>query len=131
MRQRNRIGAALGAGVLAVTATLVPASAALAAPSSFPVDTGPSPKCSRYGGAQYVSGTNSVGVYDACKDGVGIKAWVWISGTLYGAQRNGDGFNTEVWLPLKKLGSKDTVGIKVCAQDGSNGTPFACGSLTR
>jgi hypothetical protein len=130
MRQRNRIGVTLGAGVLAVAATLVPAEAASAAPGSFGVDTGSSPQCSRYGGAQFVSGDHSVGVYDACKDGVGVKAWVWISGKLYGAQRNGGGFNSEVWLPLPKLGSKDTVGIKVCAQDGPDGTPFACGSRT-
>ena len=101
---------------------------------SFSVDTGSSPSCYRYGAAAYIDygeyGDDYVGVYDACKDGVGVKAWVWINGEQVGAQRNGSGFNTEVYFNIRNVTTHDRVGIEVCAQNGSNGTPFACGSKT-
>lgn len=116
----------------AALAAAVPASAST--DDSFLVDTGSSPSCYRYGSASYIDygeyGDDYVGVYDACKDGVGVKAWVWINGTLVGAQRNGSGFNTEVYFDIPNVRAGDRVGIKVCAQNGSNGTPFACGSRT-
>lgn len=113
-------------------ATAVPASAST--DDSFIVDTGSSPSCYHYGLAAYIDygeyGDDYVGVYDACQDGVGVKAWVWINGTLVGAQRNGSGFNTEVYFDIPNVKGGDRVGIKVCAQNGSSGTPFACGSRT-
>jgi hypothetical protein len=137
MRQRNRLGAALGGGVLTVAAVLTPASpsaAAAAVDDSFGVDTGPSANCSRYGAVQFVDygeyGDDYIGVYDACGDNVGVKAWVWINGVLKGAQRNGSGFNSEVYMDIPNVKAKDKVGLKVCAQNGPNGTPFACGERT-
>jgi hypothetical protein len=135
MRQRNRIGVALGAGVLAVTATLWPAvSASAAVNDSFSQDTGASTNCYRYGSVAYIDygeyGDDYIGVYDACADGVGVKAWVWINGVLKGAQRNGEGFNHEVYLDIPNVKAHDRVGLKVCAQNGPDGTPFACGERT-
>jgi hypothetical protein len=124
-------GALLACAMLSVMGG-IPASAAT--DDSFGVDTGPSPSCSRYGAAAYIDygpefGDDYVGVYDACKDGVGVKAWIWINGTKIGAQRNGSGFNTEVYVNIRNVTKKDSVGIEVCAQEGANGTPFACGLL--
>jgi len=130
----NKFGVVLSTGAMAVTAALVPAGAASAAAynDSFGKDTGPSPSCYRYGAVQFVDhgeyGDDYVGVYDACKDGVGVKAWIWINGELVGAQRNGDGFNSEVYVDVRNLVKDDVIGLKVCAQDGPSGTPFACGS---
>ncbi|MEU1600133.1 hypothetical protein ABZ468_47090 [Streptomyces sp. NPDC005708] len=76
-------------------------------------------------GAQFVDygdvfGDDYVGVFDTCRDGVGVKAWVWISGKLIGAQRNGSG--GEVYFDIPNVKANDSVGIKVCAQNGPNGT---------
>jgi hypothetical protein len=135
MHPRAKTGTALGAVALAVAAVVVPAASASAATDdSFSVDTGASPSCARYGAAQYVDygeyGDDYVGVYDACRDGIGVKAWVWINGKLVGAQRNGDGFNTEAYFDIPNVKKGDSVGIKVCAQNGPDGTPFSCGSRT-
>lgn len=129
--------AGMAAGVLFASAVLPVASAlpaAAATNDSFVVYTGESPGCAEYGGAQFVDhgdvfGDDYVGVFDTCRDGVGVKAWVWINGRLIGAQRNGSG--GEVYFDIPNVKAKDSVGIKVCAQNGPNGTPFACGSRTR
>lgn len=136
MIRPGRAGTACGVflvGAVLSAVTAVPASAAT--DDSFVVDTGPSPSCARYGSATYIDygpeyGDDYVGVYDACKDGVGVKAWIWINGELVGAQRNGSGFNSEVYVDIRNVTKEDSVGIKVCAQDGPDGTPFACGSRT-
>ncbi|GHH70958.1 hypothetical protein GCM10018793_05870 [Streptomyces sulfonofaciens] len=125
--------ALLVSAVLSVLSA-VPASARATTNDGFSIDTGESPLCSRYGSAAYIDydehGDDTVGVYDACKDGVGVKAWFWINGTLIGAQRNGGGFNTEVYVDIPNVTAGDTVGLKVCAQDGASGTPFSCNSRT-
>jgi hypothetical protein len=133
MSIRRKLGTTLGTGALAVVAAFVPAASASAATDdSFIVDTGSSPSCYRYGSASYIDygeyGDDYVGVFDVCSDGVGVKAWVWINGKLVGAQRNGSGFNTAVYFDIRDVKPNDNVGIKVCAQNGPNGTPFACGS---
>ncbi|MFF2964670.1 hypothetical protein ACFVT1_38640 [Streptomyces sp. NPDC057963] len=126
------VSAVLLTSATAALAAAVPASAST--DDSFSVDAGSSPSCYRYGSAAYIDygeyGDDYVGVYDACSDGVGVKAWVWINGTLVGAQRNGSGYNTEVYFDIPNVKPGDRVGIKVCAQNGSGGTPFACGSRT-
>jgi hypothetical protein len=129
---------AVVAHVVLLTSTAVALVAAQPASAStddsFSVDTGSSPSCARYGSAAYIDygeyGDDYVGVYDACKDGHPVKAWVWINGVLKGAQRNGSGFNTEVYFDIPNVTAHDRVGIKVCAQNGPSGTPFACGSRT-
>jgi hypothetical protein len=126
------VGGALLVGAMLSVLSTVPASAAT--DDSFSVDTGSAPSCARYGSAAYIDygeyGDDYVGVYDACKDGVGVKAWIWINGKLVGAQRNGSGFNTEVYVDIPNVKAGNTVGLKVCAQSGASGTPFACGSRT-
>ncbi|MGI5144228.1 hypothetical protein [Streptomyces sp. CA-106110] len=79
-------------------------------------------------GAQFVDygdvfGDDYVGVFDTCRDGVGVKAWVWINGKLIGAQRNGSG--GEVYFDIPNVKANDSVGIKVCAQNGPNETAGA------
>ncbi|MEV6056803.1 hypothetical protein [Streptomyces sp. NPDC052107] len=68
-------------------------------------------------------GDDYVGVFDTCGDGVSVKAWVWISGKLIGAQRNGSG--GEVYFDIPNVKANNSVGIKVCAQNGPNGTAGA------
>lgn len=131
----TRVTAALGTGALAVAAAFIPAAQASAATDdSFGVNTGPATSCDHYGSAAFIDsgeyGDDYVGVYDACADGVGVKVWVWKNGNLVGAQRNGEGFNHEVYFDPFNISKGDKVGLKVCAQNGPNGTPFACGSRT-
>jgi hypothetical protein len=133
MNLRQRVGVTLGAVGLAVAATAVPGTSAWAAHSdSFTVSTGASPKCASYGWASYIDSYEGnddyAGVYDGCKDDIGVEAWVWINDTQSIVHaRNGGGFNTEVYFDVPNVHPGDKVTVKVCAQDGPTGGAFACG----
>lgn len=124
----------IGAVALAGMATIVTAGPASAAvEDGFVVETGQAAACfSPYGAAQYVDygpeyGDDYVGVSDICRDGVGVKVWVWINGTLIGAKHSVSG--TEVYMNIPNVKKGDNVGLKVCALT-SSGSAFSCGSRT-
>ena len=132
---RIRYGAVAVAAIIAVL-VLPAGSASAKSDDSFLVETGPG-RCAQYGIAGFVDhgehGDDYAQVYDACDDNVGVKAWVWLDGKLVGAQRNGHDLSVIYFDPFPRgnVKPKQYVGIKVCAQKGKNGTPFACGSRTK
>ncbi len=97
MNLRQRIGVTLGAVGLAAVAPLLPGTPAWATDDSFGVFTDPGPGgCANYGAASYIDygdvfGDDYASVYDGCKDGVGVEAWVWIDSKVVAHARNGGG----------------------------------------
>lgn len=71
-----------------------------------------------------------VEIVDQCKDGHGVRGYVWLNGVYLGSRYNGHGAGeTVIWDPLGNLSTGDRVGLKVCLVEGPDGTGFRCSNL--
>jgi hypothetical protein len=87
-----------------------------------------------YGDGAPGGGKNDDYIYvgDSCPNGDGVKAWAWVDGAPKGSKYNGNGAYTNVvWDPLGNLKDGQSIGLKICSVNGTNGTPYHCQSVTR
>lgn len=86
-----------------------------------------------YGPGKPGGGNNDdyVEIIDKCKDGHGVRGYVWLNGVYLGSKYNGNGAGTTViWDPFGNLPAGSRVGLRVCLVDGPNDTtPFGCSNL--
>lgn len=70
-------------------------------------------------------------IADQCRDGHGVRGYVWLNGVYLGSRYNGNGVNTRViWDPFGNLPAGSRVGLRVCLVDGADDTtPFGCSNL--
>ncbi|MEJ3747841.1 hypothetical protein WEI85_31685 [Actinomycetes bacterium KLBMP 9797] len=129
----------MAAVVAVVVASASPATAAT--DDSRIVRTDPPGYCGAisfvdYGDGWPGGGNNDdyVEVWDLCPDHDGVKAWVWLDGTLLHEYYNPHGVDTRVLgdpFPNGDVKKGDYVGLKVCIVDGENDpTPSACNHLS-
>ncbi|MEH1127584.1 hypothetical protein [Micromonospora sp. CPCC 206061] len=71
-----------------------------------------------------------VSIRDTCADGDGVAAYAWHKGVKHGPKYNGRGFDEfMVWDPFGNVLPGERVGIQICSQNGTYGTPYDCGSV--
>ncbi|GLI00153.1 hypothetical protein [Phytohabitans aurantiacus] len=69
-------------------------------------------------------------IKDTCADGDGVVAFAWHKGVKKGPKYHGKGYDEYVvWDPFGNVAAGERIGIQVCSQNGSGGTPYDCGSI--